>query len=74
MLSDGVVRESRSAWQNPIIMLHKKGGTMWSCTGFRKVNSRAYFDAYPVPQVEDLIERIGGAWFIFIIDMAKGYW
>ena len=32
------------------------------------------FDAYPMPRVDDLIERLGPARKLTTMDLAKGYW
>lgn len=34
----------------------------------------AVFDAFPMPHVTKLVERIGSAKFISTLDLAKGYW
>ncbi|KYO24206.1 hypothetical protein Y1Q_0004256 [Alligator mississippiensis] len=34
----------------------------------------AVFDVFPMPQVDELIERIGEAQYISTLDLAKGYW
>ena len=34
----------------------------------------AKFDAYPMPQIEELIDTIGPAGVIATLDLAKGYW
>lgn len=32
------------------------------------------FGRYPLPQVHDLVERFGRAWFISNLGLTKGYW
>ena len=32
------------------------------------------FDAYPMPQVDKLIEWLGLAWYLTTLDLTKGYW
>lgn len=41
---------------------------------FRKVNAQSLFDAYPMPRLEDLIEKVGKAQYISTLDLCKGYW
>ena len=31
-------------------------------------------DAYPMPRIEELIDRLGGAQHLTTIDLARGYW
>jgi hypothetical protein len=37
------------------------------------VNDISVFDAYPMPRVDKLINRLGKAWYISTLDLAKGY-
>ena len=41
---------------------------------YRKLNQETKFDAYPMPHIEELLDEIGKAKFITILDLAKGYW
>lgn len=31
-------------------------------------------DAYPLPRVEDCVDRVGSAQFVIKFDLLKGYW
>ncbi|KAM8898343.1 uncharacterized protein AB9W97_009289 isoform 1-T1 [Spinachia spinachia] len=35
---------------------------------------KVQFDAYPIPSVDELIDRLGTASFISTLDLTKGYW
>lgn len=74
MLALGVIERSTSEWSNPVVLVPKKDGTMRFCIDFRRVNAQSHFDAYPMPRLEDLIERLGKASFITTLDLCKGYW
>lgn len=74
MLALGVIECSSSEWSNPVVLVPKKDGTMRFCIDFRRVNAQSQFDAYPMPRLEDLIERLGKASFITTLDLCKGYW
>lgn len=41
---------------------------------FRQVNTVSQFDAYPMPRIQKLLERLGSAKFLSTLDMTKGYW
>ena len=43
------------------------------CNDFHKLNAILEFDAYPMPKIEELIERLGNARFISTLDLTKGY-
>lgn len=55
-------------------MVLKKDGTFRFCNDYRRLNSMSTFDSYPMPRVDELIERIGRARFISTLDLTKGYW
>lgn len=41
---------------------------------FRHLNAVSTFDAYPMPQVDDLLEQLGCAKYMSTINLTKGYW
>uniref|UniRef100_A0A674CNJ5 Gypsy retrotransposon integrase-like protein 1 n=1 Tax=Salmo trutta TaxID=8032 RepID=A0A674CNJ5_SALTR len=74
MLTAGVIEESHSEWSSPIVMVSKPDGSLRFCNDFRKVNEISKFDAYPMPRVDELLEKIGKARYITTLDLTKGYW
>ena len=52
----------------------KKDGGVWHCEHYRKLNLITKFDAYPMPWIEKLLDKIGSARFITTLDLAKVYW
>jgi len=69
----GIIKESCSLWASPIVMVPKADGKLRLYTDFRKVNTVTIPDPYPLPRVEDLIDRIGRAKFLTKLDMTRGY-
>ncbi len=57
----GVIEPSSSEWSSPIVLVPKKDGTLRFCLDFRKLNSVSKFDPYPMPRVDELVERLGRA-------------
>ncbi|KAL0173535.1 hypothetical protein M9458_029503 [Cirrhinus mrigala] len=74
MLKLGVIEPSRSTWSSPIVMVPKPDGTLRFCNDFRRLNEVSEFDGYPMPRVDELLERLGRARFITTLDLTKGYW
>lgn len=74
MLKHGIIEHSQSEWSSPCILVPKKDRTYCFCTDFRKVNLVTKTDSYPIPRVEDCIDRIGNAKYISKLDLLKGYW
>ncbi len=74
MLKLGVIKPSNSEWCSPVVIILKKDGSLCICTDFRKLNSISEFDAYPMPNIDDLLEKIGAAKYITTLVLCKGYW
>ncbi|KAL3997082.1 hypothetical protein ACER0C_009738 [Sarotherodon galilaeus] len=74
MLELGVIEPSCSEWCSPVVIIFKKDGSLCICIDFRKLNSISEFDAYPMPRIENLLEKIGAARYITTLDLCKGYW
>lgn len=74
MLKLGVVEKSRSAWSSPILLIRKKDGTYRFCIDFRKVNKVTERDAYPLPYVSSILDRLRDAQFITSLDIKTAYW
>lgn len=74
MLDNDIIEPSYSNWSSPCILVPKWDGTYRLCTDFRKVNSVTKTDFYPIPRIDDCIDKIGNAKFVRKFDLLKGYW
>ncbi|XP_073721213.1 uncharacterized protein [Misgurnus anguillicaudatus] len=74
MLQYGIAEPSSSAWSSPCLLVEKPDGTHRFCTDFRKVNAITKPDSYPLPRLDDCIDRVGSATFVTKLDLLKGYW
>ena len=74
MLQLGIIRPSMSPWASPVVIVPKPDGTIRFCVDYRKVNKVTKMDAYPIPSMERMIEKVPFAKYISTIDLTKGYW
>ena len=72
-LEKGWVRPSSSSWGAPVLFARKKDGSLRMCIDFRSLNQRTVHDSYPLPRVEDLLDRLAGASYFSKIDLRSGY-
>ncbi|CAM5073446.1 unnamed protein product [Natator depressus] len=74
MLQMGVIRPSNSAWPSPVVLIPKPDGERYFCMNYHKLNAVTCPDDYPMPHTDELLEKLGCAQFISILDLTKGYW
>lgn len=70
----GVIKPSQSEWCSLVVIVVKKDGSLCICIDFRKLNAVSEFDVYPMPRIDNLLEKIGRARFLTTLDLCKGYW
>ena len=58
MLDLGVIEPSISPYSSPIVLVPKKDGSVRFCIDFRKLNKVTEFDAEPMSNMEEIINRI----------------
>ena len=74
MLKAGVIEPSTSPWTSPIVPVRKKDGGTRVCIDYRKLNTVTEEDRYPMPRIEEMLEKLGKAEFISTLDLSKGYY
>ncbi len=74
MEKDGIIRDSYSPWSSPVVLVGKKNGKKRFCINYIKLNSATKSDAYPLPRIDDLLEKFRTARWFTTIDLANGYW
>lgn len=79
MLDQGIIRPSQSAWSSPIWVVPKKsdasGRTKWRIViDFRKVNEKTLDDKYPIPNINDILDKLGNCHYFTTLDLASGFY
>ena len=74
LLKHDFIEPSKSNWSSPCILVPKPDGTYRMCTDYRKVNNATKTDTFPIPRIDNCIDRIGNAKYITKIDLLKGFY
>lgn len=74
LLSNGIIRESTSDYSSPVILVSKKNGDKRLCVDYRALNRKTLKDKYPLPRIEDQLDRLGGNQFFTSLDLTSGYY
>ena len=78
LLDQGIIEEAPSngvTWGSPVILVPKAGSdSLRLCTDMRQVNLRTAVDPFPLPRIEELLDRVGKAKYLTKLDMVRGYW
>ncbi|AAA92249.1 ORF B [Trichoplusia ni TED virus] len=79
MLDQGIIRPSDSAWSSPIWVVPKKidasGKQKWRLVvDFRKLNEKTIDDKYPIPNISDVLDKLGKCQYFTTLDLASGFY
>jgi hypothetical protein len=73
LLHRGFIRPSVSPFGAPVLFVHKKEGTLRLCVDYRALNKITIKNRYPLPRIEELMDRLVGAKYFTKIDLYSGY-
>ncbi|XP_015839413.2 retrovirus-related Pol polyprotein from transposon 297 [Tribolium castaneum] len=78
MLKQGIIRPSDSPWSSPIWIVPKKldasGQRKWRIViDYRKLNEQTVEDRYPLPNINDILDKLGRSQYFSTIDLASGF-
>ncbi|GBG89879.1 hypothetical protein CBR_g49727 [Chara braunii] len=73
LLDKGWIRPSCSPYGAPVLFVRKKNKDLRLCIDYRKLNAQTVKNAGPLPRIDDLLERLGGATYFSKLDLKSGY-
>lgn len=78
MLEQGIIRPSTSPWASPIWIVPKKedasGQKKWRLViDYRKLNLKTIDDRYPIPNITEILDKLGRCQYFTTLDLASGF-
>ena len=71
MLELGVIEKPVSPYSSPVVLVPKKDGSVRFSIDFQKLNKVTEFDAEPMPNMEEVINRMSGNKFFTRMDCSN---
>lgn len=78
MLDQGIIRPSYSPWSSPVWIVPKKkdasGKQKWRLViDYRKLNEKTVSDRYPLPNISEILDKLGKCLYFSTLDLASGF-
>ena len=73
LIQKGWVRPSHSPYSSPILFVQKKDTSLRMCVDYRALNKQTIKDRYPLPRIDDLLDKLLGASIFSSLDLQSGY-
>ncbi|XGW13384.1 hypothetical protein V3C99_000035, partial [Haemonchus contortus] len=74
LVKRNVIEPSKSEWAFPIVLVEKKDGGIRLCVDYRELNKKIKLDAYPLPNIEAVLQSLSGKRYFSTLDLCSGYW
>lgn len=72
-MNNNIIRESVSPYASPVILVRKKDSSDRLCVDYRALNRITVKDRYPLPLIDDQLDRLGKACYFSTLDMTSGF-
>ena len=73
MLKVGVIRPSNSPWASRLLVVKKADRTWRPCVDYRRLNELTIRDCYPLPVIDDVLQRVSKGKIFTQIDLYAGF-
>ena len=73
-LASGRIRPSKSPMASPFFFIKKEDGSLRAIQDYRKLNEGTIKNKYPLPLINELIDKVKDAKFITKLDVRWGYY
>jgi hypothetical protein len=69
----GYIRESESPQASPFFFVGKKDGNLRPCQDYKALNAQTVKNAYPIPLISEIVDKLKTAKYFTKFDVRKGY-
>ena len=73
LLEANIIRPSSSPFASPIVLVKKRDGSLRLCVDYRRLNKVSQNLIFPLPQIQDTLDRLGKAKFYSVLDLNQGF-
>jgi hypothetical protein len=73
LLLHGFIRPSKSPYGAPVLFVRKKEGDLRMCVDYRALNKQTVKNTYPLPRIDELLDRLHNAKVFSKLDLRSGY-
>ncbi|GFX57627.1 retrovirus-related Pol polyprotein from transposon 17.6 [Trichonephila clavipes] len=74
MFKLGIIEVGELDYMSPMILVEVAGKESRPCIDYRKLNGIIRAEYFPLPNIEERVEKVSAAKFITVLDLSKGYW
>ncbi|KAH0818604.1 hypothetical protein GEV33_004187 [Tenebrio molitor] len=74
LIAADIVEPSESPFASPILLVKKKTGDVRLCVDYRALNKKTEKQHYPLPRIDDQLDRLHGQLYYTSLDLSSGYY
>ncbi|GFU95212.1 hypothetical protein TNCV_4139961 [Trichonephila clavipes] len=74
MLELKIIEPGESDFTSPLILVEAQGKEARLCIDYRRLKKVTRTQFFPLPNIEELLEKVSAAKYISILDLTRGYW
>ena len=74
MRQNDIVEPANSPYNNNLVLVKKKDGSLRTCIDFRVLNSRTRFDGFPLNRIDEALDILGKAKRLSVMDNSSAFW
>ncbi|GFW29261.1 retrovirus-related Pol polyprotein from transposon 297 [Trichonephila clavipes] len=73
LLELGVIEIGQSDYTSPLILVESPNKDPRPCVDYRRLNEITRAEFFPLPNVEEIVEKVSAAPYVTVMDLSEGY-